>query len=150
PSRVDTKLMIISLRVPRKCDVSRLGARAQSWKGIIRRRVALAQGLGRRRLRVSYSNAETSVPGGAATAVVRDLRFPQAILNRVHSRNYLPMANETFPIDLGKLEPLKLDPAVTTLTDAQKATLKHNIQLCRDAIVFFTALAGAKGLSGHT
>jgi transketolase len=60
------------------------------------------------------------------------------------------MANETFPIDLGKLQPLELDPAVTTLTDAQKATLKHNIQLCRDAIVFFTALAGAKGLSGHT
>jgi transketolase len=60
------------------------------------------------------------------------------------------MANETFPIDLGKLEPLKLDPAITALTDAQKATLKHNIQLCRDAIVFFTALAGAKGLSGHT
>src|SRR6185437_10701033 len=27
---------------------------------------------------------------------------------------------------------------------------RHNIQLCRDAIVFFTALAGAKGLSGHT
>jgi transketolase len=60
------------------------------------------------------------------------------------------MANETFPIDLGKLQPLKLDPAVTTLTDAQKATLKQNIQLCRDTIVFFTALAGAKGLSGHT
>ena len=60
------------------------------------------------------------------------------------------MANETFPIDLGKLEALELDPAVTALTDAQKATLKHNIQLCRDAIVFFTALAGAKGLSGHT
>jgi transketolase len=60
------------------------------------------------------------------------------------------MATETFPIDLGKLQPLKLDPSVTTLTDAQKATLKHNIQLCRDTIVFFTALAGAKGLSGHT
>ncbi|HXR91433.1 MAG TPA: transketolase C-terminal domain-containing protein [Steroidobacteraceae bacterium] len=60
------------------------------------------------------------------------------------------MAHETFPIDLGKLEPLKLDPGVTTLTDAQKATLGHNIRLCRDAIVFFTALAGAKGLSGHT
>ncbi|HZT02313.1 MAG TPA: transketolase C-terminal domain-containing protein [Steroidobacteraceae bacterium] len=60
------------------------------------------------------------------------------------------MANETFPIDLRKLEPLELDPAVTTLTDAQKTTLKHNIQVCRDAIVFFTALAGAKGLSGHT
>src|SRR5579859_8213700 len=60
------------------------------------------------------------------------------------------MANETFPIDLSKLKPLKLDPAITTLSEEQKATLKHNIQLCRDTIVFFTALAGAKGLSGHT
>src|ERR1700744_4706624 len=60
------------------------------------------------------------------------------------------MAQETFPIDLGKLKPLKLDPSVTALSEEQKATLKHNIQLCRDAIVFFTALAGAKGLSGHS
>jgi transketolase len=60
------------------------------------------------------------------------------------------MPNDTFPIDLTRLQPLKLDPAATALTDAQKATLKHNIQLCRDTIVFFTALAGAKGLSGHT
>ena len=60
------------------------------------------------------------------------------------------MRNETFPIDLSALRPLKLDPAVASLSDTQKATLKHNIQLCRDAIVFFTALAGAKGLSGHT
>ena len=60
------------------------------------------------------------------------------------------MPNETFPIDLTRLQPLKLDPTAAGLTDAQKATLKHNIQLCRDAIVFFTALAGAKGLSGHT
>jgi transketolase len=60
------------------------------------------------------------------------------------------MNTETFPIDLTKLEPLKLDPAITALTDAQKATLRHNIQLCRDAIVFFTAYAGARGLSGHT
>ncbi|MBV8911141.1 MAG: transketolase, partial [Gammaproteobacteria bacterium] len=51
---------------------------------------------------------------------------------------------------MSALEPLKLDPAVAFLSDAQKAALKHNIQLCRDAIVFFTALAGAKGLSGHT
>jgi transketolase len=57
---------------------------------------------------------------------------------------------ETFPIDLSKLEPLKLDFSVATLTDAQKMALRHNIQLCRDAIVFFTALAGARGLSGHT
>jgi transketolase len=60
------------------------------------------------------------------------------------------MNTEKFPIDLTKLEPLKLDPAITALTDAQKSTLRRNIQLCRDAIVFFTAYAGAKGLSGHT
>ncbi len=60
------------------------------------------------------------------------------------------MAAETFPIDLRQLRPLKLDPKLGTLTDAQKADLRHNIQLCRDTIVFFTALAGAKGLSGHT
>ena len=60
------------------------------------------------------------------------------------------MAVETFPIDLRQLRPLKLDPKLSALTDAQKADLRHNIQLCRDTIVFFTALAGAKGLSGHT
>src|SRR4051812_41787939 len=57
---------------------------------------------------------------------------------------------DKFPIDLKALKPLTLDPKRTTLTDEESATLKHNIQLCRDAIVFFTALAGAKGLSGHT
>ena len=56
------------------------------------------------------------------------------------------MNTETFPIDLGKLEPLRLDPAVTALTEAQKTTLRHNIQLCRDAIVFFTAFAGARSI----
>ncbi len=60
------------------------------------------------------------------------------------------MASEHFPIDLAQLRPLKLDPKIGSLTDAQKADLHHNIQLCRDAIVFFTAFAGAKGLSGHT
>jgi transketolase len=60
------------------------------------------------------------------------------------------MNTETFPIDLTKLEPLKLDPRVSSLTDEQRAALRHNIQLCRDAIVFFTAFAGARGLSGHT
>ncbi len=60
------------------------------------------------------------------------------------------MNTETFPIDLGKLQPLELDPAVSALTDAQKSVLRQNIQLCRDTIVFFTALAGARGLSGHT
>lgn len=58
--------------------------------------------------------------------------------------------SEKFPIDLSALKPLKLDLNQDKLTPEQLATLKHNIQLCRDAIVFFTALAGAKGLSGHT
>src|SRR5439155_367450 len=60
------------------------------------------------------------------------------------------MNTEKFPIDLSALKPLKLDPNVIELSDEQKQTLEFNIQLCRDAIVFFTALAGAKGLSGHT
>src|SRR5579863_5376930 len=60
------------------------------------------------------------------------------------------MTTETFPIDLRKLQPLKLDPAVNSLTDEQRAALRQNIQLVRDTIVFFTALAGARGLSGHT
>jgi transketolase len=60
------------------------------------------------------------------------------------------MTTEKFPIDLGKLVPLKLNPAVTSLTDEQRAALRQNIQLARDTIVFFTALAGARGLSGHT
>ncbi|HEX3835481.1 MAG TPA: transketolase C-terminal domain-containing protein [Steroidobacteraceae bacterium] len=60
------------------------------------------------------------------------------------------MTTEKFPIDLGKLRPLKLNPAVSTLTDEQRTALRQNIQLARDTIVFFTALAGARGLSGHT
>jgi transketolase len=56
----------------------------------------------------------------------------------------------SFPIDLASLIPLKLDPKVTTLTADQKKALQHNIQLCRDAIIFFTAIADAKGLGGHT
>lgn len=53
-------------------------------------------------------------------------------------------------MDLSALKPLKLDPSNSTLTDAQRQTLQHNIQLCRDAIVFFTAVADTKGLGGHT
>ena len=60
------------------------------------------------------------------------------------------MNTETFPIDLRKLAPLKLNPAITSLTDGERAALRQNIQLARDTIVFFTALAGARGLSGHT
>lgn len=60
------------------------------------------------------------------------------------------MSTETFPIDLSQIKPLRLSLSEATLTGEQRATLKHNIQLCRDAIVFFTAVADARGLGGHT
>lgn len=56
----------------------------------------------------------------------------------------------SFPIDLSAFRPVVLDPAATELTAEQESTLRANIQLCRDAIVFFTAVAGARGLGGHT
>lgn len=56
----------------------------------------------------------------------------------------------SFPIDLSGLVPLKLDPRATSLTADERAALVKNIGIARDAIVFFTAYAGAKGLSGHT
>ena len=55
-----------------------------------------------------------------------------------------------FPVDLSSYKNIALDPAQPKLTDEQRAALEHNIQLCRDAIVFFTAYAGARGLSGHS
>jgi len=55
-----------------------------------------------------------------------------------------------FPVPLHEYKPLPLDPSVPQLTDDQKQTLRANIELCRDAIVFFTAIADAKGLGGHT
>ena len=55
-----------------------------------------------------------------------------------------------FPIDLAAFKPLVLNPASPKLTDEQRAILKTNIQLCRDVIIFFTAVADAKGLGGHT
>ena len=58
--------------------------------------------------------------------------------------------DEKFPIDLAQIKPLKLDPAKPKLTAEQRDTLQANIQLCRDAIVFFTAVADTKGLGGHT
>jgi transketolase N-terminal domain/subunit len=57
---------------------------------------------------------------------------------------------DTFPIDLDAIKAVTLDPAARSLTNEQRAALTSNIQLCREAVTFFTALAGAKGLSGHS
>ena len=55
-----------------------------------------------------------------------------------------------FPIDLGSYREIELDPTQRTLTDQQREDIQHNIHLFRDAIVLFTAFAGARGLSGHS
>lgn len=72
------------------------------------------------------------------------------IANFASFRKILVMTNTSFPIDLGAYQPLKLDASNPTLSDEQRAALKANIQLCRDAIVFFTATGAARGVGGHT
>ncbi|KAH7912832.1 thiamine diphosphate-binding protein [Hygrophoropsis aurantiaca] len=62
----------------------------------------------------------------------------------------MPGTESAFPIDLKKYKKLSLDPTKPQLTSEQKATLQHNIQLLRDAIVLFTATGAARGVSGHT
>jgi transketolase len=55
-----------------------------------------------------------------------------------------------FPIDLSAYQLLALDPAARALDAKQREALAGNIALCRDVIIFFTAVAEAKGLGGHT
>ncbi len=56
----------------------------------------------------------------------------------------------TFPIDLSAYQRISLDPSVSTLTTEQKSALQANIQLCRDAIIFFTSTGAARGVGGHS
>jgi len=56
-----------------------------------------------------------------------------------------------FPIDISKYTPPKLDPfKEKTLPAATKEQIMANVQLCRDAIVSFTACGAASGYGGHT
>jgi len=57
---------------------------------------------------------------------------------------------EKFPISLTKFEPIVLDPNEKKLSDEKKQHLLANIQLMRDAIIFFTATGSARGVAGHT
>ncbi|MBD1995554.1 transketolase [Leptolyngbya sp. FACHB-541] len=59
-------------------------------------------------------------------------------------------ARTSFPIDLDAYQPIALDPTNPTLTSEQRDALRANIELCRDAIVFFTATGAARGVGGHT
>ncbi len=58
--------------------------------------------------------------------------------------------SDRFPIDLGAYKSIALDPTKPTLTNEEREALKANIQLCRDAIIFFTATGAARGVGGHT
>ena len=62
----------------------------------------------------------------------------------------MTIATERFPIDLGAYKPIALDPANSNLSAQQLADLNDNIQLVRDAIIFFTATGAARGVGGHT
>jgi len=56
-----------------------------------------------------------------------------------------------FPIDLSRYRKVAIDPWTTpSLSSEDRAALKANIALCRDALVFFTAVGGASGYGGHT
>lgn len=56
----------------------------------------------------------------------------------------------SFPLDVSKYKPVAIDPFTGTVTPEQRAQLKTNIQVVRDTIVFYTAIAGIKGFAGHT
>jgi transketolase C-terminal domain/subunit len=56
----------------------------------------------------------------------------------------------SFPIDLGAYQPLTLNLAEESLSPDAERHLARNVQLARDAIVFFTALAHGRGYGGHT
>lgn len=56
----------------------------------------------------------------------------------------------SFPIDVGAYKPLSFDLSQERLTTEQLKQLETNVALYRDTIIFLTAVAGAKGYSGHS
>jgi transketolase len=56
----------------------------------------------------------------------------------------------SFPIDTSAYKPVAIDPFKGTISPEQKQQLLTNIQVVRDTIIFFTSVAGVKGLGGHT
>jgi transketolase len=58
---------------------------------------------------------------------------------------------KAFPLDLSAYAPPALDPwASSSLPASLRPVMESNVQLCRDAIVTFTACAAAAGYGGHT
>jgi transketolase N-terminal domain/subunit len=56
-----------------------------------------------------------------------------------------------FPFDLSTYKKIVIDPWKTEILSAEQAAdVQHNIDLCRDVIVFFTSCGAASGYGGHT
>lgn len=55
-----------------------------------------------------------------------------------------------FPIDTSDYQRVSLTPSFAALTPDVKRQLEKNIDIMRDTIVFLTAVAGKKGLGGHS
>jgi len=70
-------------------------------------------------------------------------------LSKMSVNNVQKYDIEKFPIELTKFEPITLDPN-EKLSAEKKAHLLANIQIMRDAIIFFTATGSARGVAGHT
>ncbi len=56
----------------------------------------------------------------------------------------------SFPIDVSQYKPLKLDLASAQLSAEARAQLAVNVEIVRDTIIFYTAIAGITGYGGHT
>ena len=56
----------------------------------------------------------------------------------------------SFPIAVQEYKSVAIDPFKGQISAAQREQLLKNVQIVRDTIVFFTAVAGVKGLGGHT
>jgi transketolase len=56
----------------------------------------------------------------------------------------------SFPIDTSGYKAVPIDPFQGAITDEEKAQIQKNIEIVRDTIIFYTAIAGIKGLGGHT
>jgi len=64
---------------------------------------------------------------------------------------------DVFPFDLSSYRKIKIDPFTSvsgsgseSLTPEQITDIQHNIDLCRDIIMFFTSCGSASGYGGHT
>ena len=78
-----------------------------------------------------------------------DFKVPKGI-NFPRNRKNWVKSKETFPIDTSLYQPVSIDISQKQLSSAQLSQLEKNISFGRDAIITFTAIAGAKGLGGHT